>query len=35
MMNHIFSDMLDLGLLTYMDDILVYAKTRNEHDEIV
>ena len=35
MMNHIFSDMLDLGLLAYMDDILVYAKTRNEHDEIV
>ena len=27
MMNHIFSDMLDLGLIVYMDDILIYAKT--------
>jgi len=35
MMNHIFSNMLDLGLIVYMDDILKYAKTRAEHDEIV
>ena len=35
MMNHIFSDMLDLGLITYMDDILIYAKTREEHDNLV
>jgi len=35
MMNHIFSDMLDLGLIVYMDDILIYAKTRGEHDKIV
>ena len=35
MMNHIFSDMLDLGLIAYMDDILTYAKTRKEHDRIV
>jgi len=27
MMNHIFSDMLDLGVIVYMDDILIYAKT--------
>jgi len=27
MMNHIFSDMLDLGLIAYMDNILIYAKT--------
>jgi len=32
MMNHVFSDMLDTELLAYMDDILVYAKTREEHD---
>ena len=35
MMNHVFSDMLDTGLLAYMDDILIYAKTREEHDEKV
>jgi len=35
MMNHIFSDMLDLGLIAYMDDILIYATTKNEHDRIV
>jgi len=27
MMNHVFSDLLDLGLIAYMDDILIYAKT--------
>jgi len=35
MMNHIFSDMLDLGLIAYMDDILIYAETRAEHDRMV
>jgi len=35
MMNHVFSDILDVGILAYMDDILVYAKTREEHDRIV
>jgi hypothetical protein len=35
MMNHVFSDMIDLGLLVYMDDILVYAKTVKEHDDLV
>ena len=35
MMNHVFSDMLDAGLLAYMDDILVYAKSLDEHDEMV
>jgi len=35
MMNHIFSDMLDLGLIAYMDDILIYATTKNKHDRIV
>jgi len=32
MMNDDFSDMLDTGLLAYMDDILIYAKTRDKHD---
>jgi len=35
MMNHIFRDMLNLGLLAYMDDLLIYAKTVEEHDKIV
>jgi hypothetical protein len=35
MMNHVFSDMIDLGLIVYMDDILVYAKTLEEHDNLV
>jgi hypothetical protein len=33
--NHIFRDLLDLGLIVYLDDILIYAKTEEEHDRIV
>jgi len=35
LMNHVFSDMIDLGLLVYMDDFLIYAKTEEEHDQRV
>jgi hypothetical protein len=35
MMNHIFQDLLDLGLIVYLDDILIYAETMEEHDCIV
>jgi len=35
MMNHIFRDMIDFGLLLYIDDLLIYAKTEEEHDRIV
>ena len=35
MMNHVLSDLLDVGVLAYMDDILVYGKTREEHDQLV
>jgi hypothetical protein len=35
MMNHIFRDLLDLGLIVYLDDILIYAKTEEEHDCIL
>jgi len=35
MMNHIQSDVLDIGVLAYMDNILVYAKTEKEHDTLV
>jgi len=33
MMNYIFSNMLDVGVLAYMDDILIYAKTEKEHND--
>ena len=35
MMNHIFSNMIDLGLLVYMDNFLIYAKTEQEHNQWV
>jgi len=35
MMYYILSDMLDMGTLAYMDDILVYADTEEKHDETV
>ena len=35
LMNHILSDMLDVGVLAYMDDILVYGVTEEEHDKRV
>jgi len=35
MMNHVFSDLLDLGVIAYMDDILIYAKEEGEHDRLV
>ena len=35
MMNHVFSDKIDLDLLVYMDDFLIYAKTKEEHDQRV
>jgi hypothetical protein len=35
MMNHIFRDLLDLGLIVYLDNILIYAKTEEEHDHII
>jgi hypothetical protein len=35
MMNLIFRDLLDLGLIVYLDDILIYAETVQEHDHIV
>jgi len=34
-MNHVLSDMLDVGVLAYMDDILVYADTEEGHDRTV
>jgi len=34
-MNHVLSDMLDVGVLAYMDDILVYADMEEGHDRTV
>jgi len=35
MMNHVLSDILVVGVLAYMDDILIYGKTEEEHDRLV
>jgi len=35
MMNHVLSDILDVGVLAYIDDILIYTKTEEEHDRLV
>jgi len=35
MMNHVFSDMIDLGFPVYIYDFLIYAKTEEEHDQWV
>jgi hypothetical protein len=35
MINHIFRDLLDLGFIVYLDDILIYAEIEEEHNHIV
>jgi len=35
LMNHVLWDMLDIGVLAYMDDILVYADSEEGHDPTV
>jgi len=35
MINNVFSDLLDVGVLVYMDGILIYAKTEEEHNWLV
>ena len=30
-MNNVFFDLLDQGVLIYLDDILIYSKTQEEH----
>jgi len=35
MINDVFCDMLDVGVIAYMDDILIYSETIEEHVAIV
>eukprot|EP00955_Chlamydomonas_euryale_P002101 23161-Chlamydomonas_euryale.AAC.1 len=35
MMNKIFAPLLYKGVLVYLDDILVYAKSQEEHDQLL
>jgi len=35
MINNVFRDMLDVGLITYIDDILIYKETVEEHVVLV
>lgn len=34
-MNKVFFELLDMGVLVYLDDVLIYAKTQEEHDRIL
>ena len=35
MANDIFRDFLDIFTIVYLDDILIYSKTQEEHDKHV
>jgi len=35
MMNNIFFEMLDNGVLVYLDDVLIYSKTVEEHIQLL
>jgi hypothetical protein len=35
MMNTIFFEMLDHGVLVYLDDVLIYSKTVEEHKQLL
>jgi len=35
MINHIFRDLLDQGLVAYIDDLQIYAVTKAQHDQTV
>jgi hypothetical protein len=35
MMNHIFHDLLDEGVVVFIDDILIYSKTMEEHEQLL
>jgi hypothetical protein len=35
MINHILHDLLDRGVVVYINDILIYAKNQDEQDSLV
>jgi hypothetical protein len=35
MINHILKDLLDEGVIVYIDNVLIYAKTEEKHDLLV
>ena len=35
MINHIFHDLIDKGLLAYIDNLLIHAKTQAEHNQVL
>ena len=34
-MNNLFSDILDRGVIAFMDDILIYSSTVEEHEQFL
>ena len=34
-MNHVFFDLLDKGVLVYLDDVLLYSRMMEEHRELL
>jgi hypothetical protein len=35
MLNEIFKDMIDIGIVAYIDDILIYSQTKEEHEKLI
>jgi hypothetical protein len=35
MINAIFKDMINLGVVAYIDDILIYSQTKEEHEKLI
>ena len=34
-MNNLFADLLDKGVIVFLDDILIYSKTLEEHNRLL